>query len=42
MAFLEFEKPIAELIEQKEKLQQTAEKNKLDLSNTVRKWMKKL
>lgn len=42
MAFLEFEKPIAELIEQKEKLQQTAEKNKLDLSKSIQEMDEKI
>lgn len=35
MTFLDFEKPIADLIEQKEKLTQVAEKSKVDVSKSV-------
>ena len=36
MTYLDFEKPIAELVEQFEKLKHAAQKNKLDVSKTVR------
>jgi acetyl-CoA carboxylase carboxyl transferase subunit alpha len=35
MTFLDFEKPIADLIEQKEKLSQVAEKSKVDVSKSI-------
>src|SRR5436190_21751439 len=35
MNYLEFEKPIAELLEQLEKLKQVAEKSKVDLTKTI-------
>ena len=35
MTYLEFEKPIAELLEQLEKLKQVAEKSKVDLGKTI-------
>lgn len=35
MTFLDFEKPIADLVEQKEKLEQTAKKSKVDLSKSI-------
>jgi acetyl-CoA carboxylase carboxyl transferase subunit alpha len=35
MTFLEFEKPIAELVDQLEKIQQVADKSKVDVSKTV-------
>src|ERR1041384_914934 len=36
MTYLDFEKPIAELLEQIEKAKQIAEKSKIDISATVR------
>lgn len=42
MTFLDFEKPIAELLEQIEKARQIAEKSKIDISATIRELQQKV
>jgi acetyl-CoA carboxylase carboxyl transferase subunit alpha len=42
MTFLDFEKPIAELLEQIEKAKQIAEKSKIDISATIRELQQKV
>ncbi len=42
MTFLDFEKPIADLVEQKEKLEATAKKSKVDLSKSVQELEEKI